>query len=596
MTPESPFEERRLHFCNQAKVLDSRMDRIAWLRLVLAIMGVFSLWKGLSTGEMAYWINLGTVLMGFALVVKWNGRLESKKRLLVRLAKINEQEAQRLIGISPDGFGGESYNLAGHPFSDDLDLFGVKSVYSLLNRSGTESGRKKLAEWLLVPADLREILSRQAAVAELEGSVEFRQQLQAKGWETSFSDPVKSLQSWLTKDAALQGKEWMPLAGLCMSVLLFILTGLAAFGVLSWWIPGGLFLIHHVLNLFLSRTMASQHVLGENISKSLASHSDLFREISISTFQTDKINHIKSVLSASGLDAASEIKSLSNIVQRFELRLNVILHFVLNNMLFWDLHAMAALDKWRKSKGKCVEGWFDALGEMEALCGMAAWSFGESDSSMPKFVNGDFVVKSESMGHPLVPKDVRVCNPVNLDGNGQVTLITGSNMSGKSTYLRTVGVNVALAMIGAPVLATEMTLSPTKLVASMRVSDSLEDSTSSFYAELKRIKLVIQTTEEGGNTIFLLDEILKGTNSQDRHAGARALIAQLIGLGGSGLVSTHDLELQDLEKMYLGKVINKSFSCQIAEDGSLGFDYRLHAGVCQSMNATALMRAMGIRL
>ncbi|HEX2900710.1 MAG TPA: DNA mismatch repair protein MutS, partial [Bacteroidia bacterium] len=261
---------------------------------------------------------------------------------------------------------------------------------------------------------------------------------------------------------------------------------------------------------------------------------------------------------------------------------------------YWDVFCLKALEKWKQELGERIVEWFEVIGEMEALNSLAAMRFAFPAWTDAEIVEGSFLLEGQAIGHPLIPPQQRIANPISLTGNGAIWLVTGSNMSGKSTYLRTVGLNAVLALMGAPVCATNLRLSPMEVVTSMRTIDSLEENTSSFYAELKRLQTVIQVVQTHPNVLFLLDEILKGTNSRDRQAGARALVHQLHLRGGSGLVSTHDIELVDMAGEMPQDIHNYSFNCIVTPEGQLHFDYTLTPGQCLSMNATALMRAMGI--
>jgi MutS domain V len=371
---------------------------------------------------------------------------------------------------------------------------------------------------------------------------------------------------------------------------------IGALGYVPLWVGGLLFGLQALVVRQTSK-LAKRHFLEtDRMAGALESYAELITHIQGHTLGSALGQQLQGQIKTEGRPAQDEIRAVVALLKRFELRMNGLVYFFMNFLFFWDIQTILGLEAWKaRNKGRVVT-WFTAVGEVEALCGLAAVHDGRTDWIFPEVVEGPLVLEGEALGHPLIPDGQRVSNPVHLPHPGLAWLVTGSNMSGKSTYLRTVGVNVLLALVGAPVCATRLRLSPVMIAASMRTADSLEENTSSFYAELKRLKNVIQSVQGGQPTLFLLDEILKGTNSKDRHAGARALIRQLVQGGGAGLVSTHDLELQDLADSLPGGILNYSFHCDVRDDGTLHFDYRLRDGVCQSMNATALMRAMGIAL
>ena len=267
----------------------------------------------------------------------------------------------------------------------------------------------------------------------------------------------------------------------------------------------------------------------------------------------------------------------------------------LNILLLWNLQQVLDLEKWKKQYAGDVADWFSNLGIIEALSSLSAIHFNNPDWCFASLQKEHFFLEANGLGHPLIPLGKRVCNSIRINHQSELMIVTGSNMAGKSTYLRSVGVNVVLAMAGAPCCATDMTLSPVKLISSMRIADNLEESTSTFYAELKKLKSVIDKVNAGEKVFILLDEILRGTNSLDRQTGSIALVKQLIKKQAVGIIATHDLALADMEKEFPGHIINAHFDAQINQ-GELYFDYLLKPGVCKSINASILMRKIGIEM
>ncbi|HQY12214.1 MAG TPA: MutS family DNA mismatch repair protein, partial [Ferruginibacter sp.] len=254
-----------------------------------------------------------------------------------------------------------------------------------------------------------------------------------------------------------------------------------------------------------------------------------------------------------------------------------------------------ALEKWKQQNKENVMHWFESLGSFEAVSSLATLSFNHPDWCFPVFVEQDFFMEGKQVGHPLIPVEKRVNNPVKIDKAGELMLVTGSNMAGKSTYLRSIGINTILAMAGAPVCAGYFCLSPVQIISSMRIADNLEESTSTFYAELKKLKTIIDKVNNNEKVFILLDEILRGTNSLDRHTGSVALIKQLIKKNASGIIATHDVELAKMKTEFPSNILNHHFDVQVNKD-ELYFDYRLKEGICTSLNASILMKKIGIEL
>lgn len=273
----------------------------------------------------------------------------------------------------------------------------------------------------------------------------------------------------------------------------------------------------------------------------------------------------------------------------------MIMGVILNGFLLWDLQCILRLEQWKKANADLVPGWFGILGKFEALNSLANFKFNHPESVFPEIAGGNMILHAEFLGHPLIPTGENIRNSLKISRPGEFMLITGSNMAGKSTFLRTVGVNLVLAGAGAPVLAEQMTWNPLKLLTSMRVWDSLSNRESTFYVELKRLRMILEAIRSGGPVMVLLDEILTGTNSRDKHFGSEMFIRQLIREGASGLVATHDLELGKLEQEFPDKVLNYCFEVQIEKE-EFRYDYKLRRGICKTLNATELMKKMGVSL
>ena len=359
-----------------------------------------------------------------------------------------------------------------------------------------------------------------------------------------------------------------------------------------------------VHGLVLSRVSEQAKQVSEqtfDIAEALKTFRDLFKHAEAVTGDSPLLTAIRDGLNA-GLEPASvAIARLFGLVENFNFRRNPYFYLFFALPMLWDLHYLQALNKWRNKHRNHLAGWFDALAELEGLNSLAGFAYAHPDYVTPDIIEEKTpALEAVDAVHPLLPPDRSVANSLTMKGSGQTVLITGSNMSGKSTFLRTIGINVVLALTGAVVSASRFVCSPMRVFTSMRTQDSLEESTSSFYAELKRLKALIDLTQSAGKEgeswpmLYFLDEILKGTNSADRHKGAEALIRQLHRTTASGFVSTHDLELGQLTNA-AEFVRNFHFQSDV-QNGELHFDYKLYEGICRSFNASQLMRAIGIEM
>jgi DNA mismatch repair ATPase MutS len=311
--------------------------------------------------------------------------------------------------------------------------------------------------------------------------------------------------------------------------------------------------------------------------------------------KTGLVRSLKENLVNGAQKASASILQLKKILERLDYRYNPLVHIPLNIFLLWDLQQVFALEKWKQGKEKTVVRWFHVLAEMESLVTLATICFNHPQWQFPQLSSEHGILIAKEMGHPLIPVEKRINNSFAVEGSQQLSLITGSNMAGKSTFLRSAGINVVLAMMGSPVCATELIVSNMKVMSSMRVSDNLEENTSTFYAELKKLKQIIDAVKDHEKVLLLLDEILRGTNSADRHAGSKAFIKQLVKEKAFALVATHDLELTKLAEEFPAHIHNYHFDVQVKGD-ELYFDYILKEGICNSMNASLLMKKIGIEL
>jgi DNA mismatch repair ATPase MutS len=358
------------------------------------------------------------------------------------------------------------------------------------------------------------------------------------------------------------------------------------------------FLAYLVIPLAISgikhRTVNKKHNLLSRKFHVLKKYSGLFEMIESHAFSSSLLKKNRDVLVLDGESAGRAIRQLAKITNAFDTRLNLLAGFLMNIFFVWDIRQAVRLDRWKVKYKDRLPAWFNVMGEVDALVSFAGYAYNNPDFVYPQIVEKDeFFLEADKLGHPLIDNKNRVCNSYQVKGSGQFTILTGANMAGKSTFLRTVGINIVLASNGAPVCAEKMKISPVEIVTSIHTADSLANNESYFYAELKRLKLIIDMLKEGKHIFIILDEILKGTNSNDKQSGSKALVEQLISLNASGIIATHDLSLGVLQDRFPENVDNKCFEV-IIENDRLDYDYLLKDGIARNMNATILMERMGI--
>ena len=515
--------------------------------------------------------------------------------LTENLIKISRNEVLALEWDLSKFDNGSDLNPIDHEFAGDIDLFGEGSLFCYLNRTVTGPGRRILAKTLLDPYSLKgEIADRQAAIKELSAKLSWRQQFAAIGLDKRLDeDEIKGLDDWLNGKEDFFASEFIRILSFflpisAVSVLLFVIAGI---------LPVNAFLAIFLLDLFLEGIFIKRiNRIHEAVSKKhsfLSSLGKLIRIVDSEPFSAPLLARIREKICSEKESVSDRISELDDIIKAFDTRLNMLVGAILNGLLLWDFHCVRRLEKWRQSVSSSLPEWLNQLGELDAFNSFSNFAFNNPDYVFPVAVADKPVLSAAAMGHPLLPEETRVCNDFSVDSRGLVCIITGANMAGKSTFLRTVAVNLLLAMAGAPVCATKMIFSPLRIFTSMRTTDSLTKNESYFYAELKRLRTLKEMIEKGEDCLFILDEILKGTNSTDKSLGSKVYLKHLIGLKATGLIATHDISLGEMEETFPGSVINKCFEIEINGE-EISFDYLLRDGITRKMNASLLMKQMGI--
>ena len=601
MKPETTFQQRQQQFELAEQTAQRRYNQLAFWRIAWFIGIVIASWllnQYNQTNAAIAAVFVG--LLVFAWMLKKHQAIRRERDLSHHLDFVNQDEAARLNRqyLRPET--GEEFLKLTHAYAGDLDIFGKHSLFRLLNRTHTHEGTKRLADWLLNAAPPELIFLRQQAVAELVPQLDWRQQLEALAYlNEKINQSPTSLKKWVN------GQTSLPLYLNFLRFILPILTLGLFIGWLNGLLSGWLVLIALGIHGFvLSQVSEQAKLISEQtieITEALKTFRDMFLHTELVEGSSPLILAVRESLQAETKPASGAIARLARLVENFNFRRNPYFYLFVALPSLWDIHYLHALNQWRTQHRKQLAGWFDALAEAEALTSLAGFAYAHPTYVTPEVVENKIpTLEATAVSHPLLPPNRSVANSLTLKGSGQTVLITGSNMSGKSTFLRTIGINVVLALTGSVVSAQWFTCSPMRVFTSMRTQDSLEESTSSFYVELKRLKTLIDLTQaeatDGYNwpMLYFLDEILKGTNSADRHRGAEALIRQLHRTTASGFVSTHDLELGQLTNA-AEFVRNYHFQSDV-QNGELHFDYTLYEGICRSFNASQLMRAIGIEM
>jgi len=594
LKPEAFYTSRLDHYTKKVGRTQELLRKLAFFRLGIFLATVILFYFATGWGLGAVGIVVVAGIISFLFTVRQYLSLQKQLRHDENLITINSNELNALNGDYTVFGSGEEFNDADHPFTSDLDIFGTQSIFQYFNRSSTSMGQYRLAQWFQQPmADAGIIVRRQEAVTEMASNPLLRQEFLATGYLNKELPADKDdLLSWISEPAAFY--HWKFRFYLVFIPLLtFTVLFLAIFSVISpTWILLYLAVPFGITGTYLT-TINSKYRKLSRKSVLVKKYSGLLSLLEKETFSSPLMVDLKKALKSKGGLPSAATQKLSSILDAFENRNNMLMGFLLNFLFMWDMLQVVRTERWQALHRDDLVRWLDVLAETDATSSFANFHFNHPGSIFPETKETGPLLDAKELGHPLVPPGDRVDNPASIPMWKHFTIITGANMAGKSTYLRTVGVNLVLAMAGSAVIAEEMSFQPAILVTSIRTRDSLQKSESYFYAELKRLKYIIGRLEEGDKLIILLDEILKGTNSRDKQSGSIALLTKLLRFNASGLVATHDLALGEMEQQHPEHIVNKSFEVVIEKD-LLVFDYKLKEGIARQMNATFLMKKMGI--
>jgi len=488
------------------------------------------------------------------------------------------------------GAGGERFADPHHVYSGDLDLFGDGSLFQLLSSARTRMGEDRLAQWLLTPSRPEDIRKRHAAVDELRGELELREDLAVLGEDARVGVHPEELVRWAESPNQMNAL-WLSWAAPVLA--LFAILGAIVWAM--WGIATPFVVVVAIEAILTYRLKASLEAVlhgTENAFHDLDLLSGVLARIESQSFRSAELQGLQRGLAASSTPASRAIAKLRTLVDLINSRHNVFVR-IIDAPLMYSVQVAFAAERWRRVHGHAMGKWADIVGELEALISLAGYSYEHPSDPFPEFVEGETSFIAEELGHPLLAETKCVRNDVSICDGVRVLLVSGSNMSGKSTLLRTVGINTVLAAAGGPVRARRLRLTPLQVGASIRVNDSLQEGSSRFYAEITRLRQIHDLA--GGNTplIFLLDELLQGTNSKDRRIGGEGIVRALVRRGAIGLLSTHDLALTDIGSALDGHLRNVHFQDELTS-GRITFDYKLRDGAVTKSNGLELMRSIGL--
>ncbi|MDP4179162.1 MAG: DNA mismatch repair protein [Bacillota bacterium] len=596
LTPQDKYKKRLAKYTKLLKKQTKSSNIISVLRLITFLLGLTL--AILFFISKLYYLCIATVLAAsilFIFLIYIHNKIILKKKCTSALIEINEKALKRLMGEwkSFEDCGDDFVNYD-HRYSYDLDIFGIGSLFQWICEAKTYLGRLKLKNCLEDNCfSKQDIYERQQAVNELSSKLYWRQQFMYESIVTSeiMENPDEFI-NW-SKDKTIYKTNFIfKIILIILPIITISLAIISLSSVLPFYIPTLFLLLQLAILKVKSENRSTLFMMAEKYSKNIKAYEKMLKIIEKHNFKSPCLkNFHKKLFDKDGTAASISIKKLSNIVETLSSRHNMA-YAALNILFMIDYHLLTLLENWKLKYGSNLSTWLDTIGEFETLSSLSMIKYDNPDWTMPMIQDDILYFSSIKMGHPLLG-DKRICNDLNINNTKTVLLITGSNMSGKSTLLRTVGINLVLAYAGAPVCAQRLCCSIMQLYSCMRTNDNLEKSISSFYAEILKIKNIVNASNKGEKVFFLLDEIFKGTNSLDRHTGATILIKQLSSKGNLGLVSTHDFELSDLENEQNSRVINYHFE-EYYKDDKIYFDYKLKNGVSCTRNAVYLMKLAGI--
>ena len=560
------------------------------VRLLLAIAVVVLAWLSFHSHVLSPWW-IAAPIVAFGVIAFWHSRILRSRDLAQRAVAFYDRGLARIEDRwAGSGETGDRFNDPHHVYSADLDLFGNASLFQLLSVARTRMGEARLAQWLLAPSPLDELRTRHAAVHELRDELDLREGLAVIGEDASVGVYPAELGAW-AESPNLMRPACMPWFAALLAVL--ALASATVWAVWNIVTPFVIVVAIEALITFRARQLLDTVMhAAENAFHDLDLLSGILERVESHTFSGPQLQRLQTNLLSSGATAYEAIARLRTLVDLINSRHNFFVR-IIDAPFMYSVQVAFAAERWKRAHGHSVRTWLDTVAQIEALLSLAAYSYEHAADPFPEFVEGRAVFDATDLGHPLLTSSVCVRNSITVGENAHVLLVSGSNMSGKSTLLRAVGINTVLAMAGAPVRARRLRLTPLQVGASIRVNDSLQEGSSRFYAEIKRLRQILDLSSGSPPLLFLLDELLQGTNSKDRRIGGEGIVRALIERGSIGLVSTHDLALTEIGNDLDGRLRNVHFQDELSH-GKITFDYKLREGIVTKSNGLELMRSIGL--
>jgi hypothetical protein len=572
---------------------ERRSALVSAARLGVFLTGLLLAWLAFRTHVLSAWWLVAPATVFAALMVVHEIVLGRKRRAAAAAAYYQDgldRLDHRWTGSGPSG---ERHLDTGHPYAGDLDLFGDGSLFQLLCRARTSVGQETLARWLLQPASVEEALLRQEAVRELAPALDLREDLAVLGEGDPSKLRLQGLFDWQQAPGLLRSRRVRALA------IVLTVSGLLAIAAWAAHLVRAtplllVLLLQGIFRLRVQRQMRGVIGVTEMAMRDLPLMAGLLGRLEGESFLAPRLQALRNRLDTDGMRPSRRLRHLERLQDCFEARRNAFFAPIAIPLL-WDIHAAIALESWRARHGPAVVGWLKVIGEYEAIASLASVAYERPKDVYPHFAAEGPLFDGVGLGHPLVAEPNCVRNDLRLDRTQSLLIVSGSNMSGKSTWLRTVGILHVLAFAGAPVRAHTLSLSRLTMGASIRVQDSLQSGVSHFAAEVQRLKQIVDLTAQVDPVLYLVDEVLQGTNSHDRRVGTEAVLHKLLSLGAVGLITTHDLALTEMAGALGPQVSNVHFQDRLI-DGKMVFDYRVQPGVIERSNALDLMRAVGLEV
>jgi len=586
--PRTEYQSRLSDWSRRAEVLEQSHSRMGNVR-VFFLFGLLALAAVLCRSEASWGSVLIILFVGMLLTGIWHTHIENARDAARRGLRFYQSGLERLDGIwSGKGSPGTEFLDAHHLYAADLDMFGVGSLFELVNAAHTQIGRTTLAAWLLEPASPQEILARQEAIKELSPKVDLRERLGFLAAEAQTWIPTDSLVSWARQPRILNSNP-VRLVTFCLPWLNLILL---IAGQWPWCLS--VLALQYALAWFYKRRVQKVTRTVGLVQHDLKCLADMFQCVEAENFNSAHLKRVDPRDQCGGLRASEVIQRLATLYSWIASRGNPLVAAI-SGWFLLETQIAFAIEAWRARFGMMVEPWLRRLGEIEALSSLAGYAFERPADPFPEFLpaSAPAQIQAEGLKHPLMVEAKCVANDVSLGPDCRLIVVSGSNMSGKSTYLRTLGVNLVLALAGAPVCARKFRMTHLRIGASIRTLDSLQEGISRFYAEIIRLGQIVKLAGQETPLVFLLDEILGGTNSHDRRIGAGCVARNLVERGALGLITTHDLALARIADEIQPPGANYHFEDEIL-NGKMSFDYRLRPGVVQKSNALELMRSVGL--